>query len=67
MFANSTQELFSSGGVPGDQVTCTSEDITTELALVMDKARIRHTKVKTHPKLNLQAALLASRLKQELC
>ena len=39
----------------------------TELAFVLGKARVAPMKVMTVPKLELQAALLAARLKQDIC
>ena len=67
MFGDSSQDVFSGVGFLRAQVTCTSGKITTELAFVLGKARVAPMKVMTVPKLELQAALLAARLKREIC
>ena len=67
MFGDSSQDVFSAVGFLRAQVTCTSGEITTELAFVLGQARVAPMKVTTVPKLELQAALLAARLKREIC
>ena len=67
MFGDSWQDVFSAVGFLRAQVTCTSGEIRTELAFVLGKARVAPMKVMTVPKLELQAALLAARLKMEIC
>ena len=67
MFGDSSQDVFSEVGFLRAQVTCTSEEIITELAFVLGKARVAPMKVMTVPKLEIQAALLAARLKREIC
>ena len=67
MFGYSSQDVFSAEGFLRAQVTCTSGEIITELAFVLGKARVAPMKVMTVPKLELQAALLAARLKREIC
>ena len=67
MFGDSSQDVFSAVGFLGTQVTCISGEITTELAFVLGKARVAPMKVMTVPKSELQAALLAARLKREIC
>ena len=61
MFGDSSQDVFSAVGFFRAQVTCTPGEIITELAFVLVKARM---KVMSVPKLKLQAALLAARLKK---
>ena len=67
MFGDSSQDVFSAVGFLRAQVTCTSGEIIRELAFVLGKARVASMKVMTAPKLELQAALLAARLKREIC
>ena len=67
MFGDSSQDVFSAVGFLRAQVTCNSGEITTELAFVLGTARVAPMKVMTVPKLELQAALLAARLKREIC
>ena len=67
MFGDSWQVVFSAVGFLRAQVTCTSAEITTELAFVLGKARVAPMKVMTVLKLELQAALLAASLKREIC
>ena len=66
MFADSSQEVFSAVAVLRAQVN-TSRGPKTELAFVLGKARVSPMKVMTIPKPELQAALLAARLKQDIC
>ena len=67
MFGDSSQDVFSAVGFLRAQVTCTSGEIITELVFVLRKARVAPMKVMTVPKLELQATLLAARLKREIC
>ena len=67
MFGDSSQDVFSAVGFLRAQVTCTSAEIITELAFLLGKARVAPMKVMTVLKLELQAALLAARLKREIC
>ena len=67
MFGDSSQDVFSEVGFLRAQVTCTFGEIVTELAFVLGKARVAPMKVMAVPKLELQAALLAARLKREIC
>ena len=66
MFGDSSQEVFSAVAFLRAQVN-TSSGPKTELAFVLGKARVAPMKVMTIPKLELQAALLAARLKQDIC
>ena len=63
MFGDSSQEVFSAVAFLRAQVK-TSSGPKTELVFVLGKARVALMKVMTIPKLELQAALLAARLKQ---
>ena len=67
MFGDSLQDVFCAVGFFRAHVTCTSGEIITELAFVLGKALVAPVKVMTVPKLELQAALLAARLKREIC
>ena len=67
MFGDSSQDVFNEVGFLRAQVTCNSGETITELAFVLGKARVAPMKVMTVPKLELQAALLAARLKREIC
>ena len=66
MFGDSSQEVFSAVAFLRAQVN-TSSGPKTELAFVLGKARVAPMKVMTIPKLELQAALLSARLKQDIC
>ena len=66
MFGDSSQEVFSAVAFLRAQVN-TSSGPKTELAFVLGKARVSPMKVMTIPKLVLQAVLLASRLKRDIC
>ena len=66
MFGDSSQEVFSAVAFLRAQVN-TSSGPKTELAFVLGKARVAPMKVMTIPKLELQAALLAARLEQDIC
>ena len=67
MFGDSSQDVFSAKSFLRTQVTCTSGEITAELSFVLGKARVAPMKVMTVTKLELQAALLAARLKKKFC
>ena len=67
IFGDSSQDVFSAVGFLRAQVTCTTREFITELTFVLGKARFAPMKVMTVPKLELQAALLAARLKREIC
>ena len=66
IIGDSLQDVFSAVGFLRAQVTCTSREMTTELAFVLGKARVTPMKVMTVPK-ELPAVLLAARLKREIC
>ena len=66
MFGDSSQEVFSAVAFLRAQVN-TSRGPETELAFVLGKVGVAPMKVMTIPKLELQAALLAARLKQDIC
>ena len=67
MFGDSSQDVFSAVGFLRAQVTCNSGENRTELAFVLDKARVAPMKAMTVLKLELKAALLDARLKTEIC
>ncbi|XP_075258365.1 uncharacterized protein LOC142350403 [Convolutriloba macropyga] len=67
VFGYSSQELFSPVAFLRALVNSSDNEKTTELAFVIGKARVVPMKVLTVPKLELQAALLASRLREEIC
>ena len=66
MFGDSSQEVFSAVAFLLARVT-TSSGPQTELAFVLGNARVAPMKLMTIPKLELQAALLAARLKRDIC
>ena len=66
MFGESSQDIFSAVAILRARVTTPTGKIKTELAFVLGKARVAPMKVMTFPKLELQAALLAARLKNEI-
>ena len=66
MFGDSSQDIFSAVAFLRARVTTPTGKIKTELAFVLGKARVAPMKVLTVPKLELQAALLAARLKNEI-
>ena len=66
VFGDSFQEVFSAVAFLRAQVN-TSSGPKTELASVLDKTRVAPVQVMTIPKLELQAALLAALLKQDIC
>ena len=66
MFGESSQDIFSAVAFLRAQVTTPTGKVKTELAFVLGIARVAPMKVMTVPKLELQVALLASRLKREI-
>ena len=66
MFGDSSQEVVSAVAFLRAQVN-TSSGPKTELAFLLGKTRVEPMKVMTVPKLELKAALLASRLTQDIC
>ena len=64
MFGDSSQDIFSAVAFLRARVTTPTGKVKTEL--VLGKARVAPMKVMTVPKLELQAALLAARLKREI-
>ena len=64
MFGDSSQDIFSA--VAFLRITTPTGKVKTELAFVLGKGRVAPMKVMTVPKLELQAALLAARLKNEI-
>ena len=66
MLGDSSQEVFSAVAFLRAQVN-TSSGSQTELVFVLGKTRVAPMKVMIIPKLELQAALLATRLKQDIC
>ena len=66
MFGDSFQKVFSAVAFLRAQVN-TSSGPKTELAFVVGKVPVAPMKVMTVPKLELQAALLAARLKRDYC
>ena len=67
MFGDSSRDVFSAVGFLRAQVICTSGEIIKELKFVLGKDCVAPMKVMTVSKLELQAALLAARLKREMC
>ena len=66
MFGDSSQEVFSAVAFLRAQEN-TSSGPKTEIAIGLGKARVAPMKVMTVSKLELQAALLAARLKRDIC
>ena len=66
MFGDSSQDIFSAVASLRARVTIPTGKIETELTFVLGKARVAPMKVLTVPKLELQAILLAARLKTEI-
>ena len=64
MFGDSSQDIFSAVAFLRARVKTPTGEEKTELAFVLVKARVAPMKVMTVPKLELQAALLAARLKR---
>ena len=67
VFGDSSQKVFSAVAFLRALVNSSENVKRTELAFVIGKARVAPMKVLTVPKLKLQAALLASRLREEIC
>ena len=65
MFGDSSQDVFSAVAFLRGKVA-TATGYTTELAFVFGKARVAPMKALTIPKLELQASLLAARLRNEI-
>ena len=66
MFGDSSQDIFSAVAFLRVRVKTPTGQARTELAFVLGKARVAPKKVMTVPKLELQAALLAARLRREI-
>ena len=66
MFGDSSQDIFSAVAFLRARVNTPTGQEKTELAFVLGKVRVIPMKVMTVPKLELQAALLAARLKREI-
>ena len=66
MFCDRSQDIFSAAAFLRARVATPTGEEKTELAFVLGKARVAPMKVTTVPKLELQAALLAARLKREI-
>ena len=66
MFGDSSQDIFSAVAFLRARATTPTGKVKTELVFVLGKARVAPMKVMTVPKLELQAALLAARLKREI-
>ena len=66
MFGDSSQDIFSAVAFLRARVTTPTGKVKTELVFVLGKARVAPMEVMTVPKLELQAALLAARLKNEI-
>ena len=67
VFGDSSQEVFSAVEFLRALVNSSDHGKRTELDFVIGKARVALLKVLTVPKLDFQAALLASRLREEIC
>ena len=63
LFGDSSQDIFSAVGCLRDRVTTPTGEVKTELAFVLGMAPM---KVMTVPKQEMQAALLAAQLKNEI-
>ena len=66
MFDDSSQDIFRAVAFLRARVKTPTGQKETELAFVLGKARVAPMKVMAVPKLELQAALLAARLKREI-
>ena len=67
VFGDSSQEVFRAVAFLRALLNSSDNEKRTELAFVIGKARVAPMKVLTVPKLEFQAALLASRLREEIC
>ena len=66
LFGDNSQEVFSAVAFFRAKVTAKDSGSTTELAFVFGKTSVAPMKALTIPKLELQASLLASRLRKEV-
>ena len=66
LFGDSSQDVFSAVAFLRAKVTAKDSGSTTEIAFVFGKARVPPMKALTIPKLELQASLLALRLRKEV-
>ena len=66
MFGDSSQDIFSAVAFLRARVKTPTGEKKAKLAFVLGKARVAPMKVMTVPKLELQAAVLAARLKREI-
>ena len=67
VFGDSSQEVFGAARFLGALVNSSDNGEKAELALVIGKARVAPMKEPTVPKLELEAILLASRLREKIC
>ena len=67
VFGDSSQEVFSAVAFLRALFSPPTESERTEFAFVIGKARFAPVKTLTVPKLELQEALLAARLREEIC
>ena len=65
MFGDSSQDVFSAVAFPRGKVI-SGDDSSTETVFVFGKARVAPMKALTIPKLELQAALLSAKLRNEV-
>ena len=66
MFGDSSQDIFNAVAFLRARVKNPTGEEKTELAFILEKARVVPLKVMTVTKIELQAALLAARLKREI-
>ena len=66
LFGENSQDVFSAVAFLRAKVTAKDSGSTTEIDFVFGKARVAPMKALTIPKLELQASLLASRLRKEV-
>ena len=67
VFGDSSQEVFSAVAFLRALVSPPTESKRSELAFVIGKASVAPMETLTVPKLELQTALLAARLREEIC